>query len=198
MKTTAHTTRTYRATVEDEDYPITDNASEYIEPFIRDEGGLRLVTYAVVDEGYDTSSPLDDDDSIEFEEFTTEWNRDEFAQAKVDEGLHVYVVDHFEHSCHVFRVLGKWSEEKENRGIDRWDSRPSCILALATDFTDPDAAAHSLMKEYTSWSEGDVYGVITESFRKENDEWVRVEEVDSCWGYIGGEYAQKIVNEGGY
>jgi hypothetical protein len=197
MKLNTRTTRTYEMIESDEEYPITYPADEYMDPFVRDEGDLRLVTYAVHDEFCD-NSPLDDNEGVEFEEFRTEWDRDEWAQEQLDAGLHVFVVDHFEHSCHIYRVLGRWEDEKGNRGIDRWDSRPSCILALSRDFTDPEGAAHAIMREYTAWCGGEVYGIVTESFRREGDEWVQVEELDACWGFIGSEYAQQVVNEGGY
>lgn len=57
--------------------------------------------------------------------------------------------------------------------------------------------ARQACEEYTSWCNGDCYGVIVEKFVQNGvddlDEpvWEQVEEIENCWGFIGYQYAMK-------
>jgi hypothetical protein len=46
-------------------------------------------------------------------------------------------------------------------------------------------------KEYTNWSNGDVFGVCVDTFNSEGEQ---IED-DACWGYIGSEYAESVLKE---
>lgn len=51
--------------------------------------------------------------------------------------------------------------------------------------------AKSACKEYTSWCNGDVWGVCVDTFDLEGNQ----TEDDACWGYIGSEYAEKEMKD---
>jgi hypothetical protein len=46
-------------------------------------------------------------------------------------------------------------------------------------------------REYTSWVNGDCYGIVTERF----DDAGNFIKDDSCWGHIGSEYAEQALKE---
>lgn len=46
--------------------------------------------------------------------------------------------------------------------------------------------AEGEVKEYARWMEGDCYGVVIEAGDEDDDD---AEQVDSCWGFIGSDYA---------
>lgn len=50
--------------------------------------------------------------------------------------------------------------------------------------------ADSVLEEYIKWCNGEVYGVVVETFKDGE----QVEE-DACWGYIGHEYAEQTLKE---
>lgn len=54
--------------------------------------------------------------------------------------------------------------------------------------------AESIVKEYASWAEGDVYGCVVETFEycPEGDRWDQIEET-SRRGFIGREYAEEAL-----
>lgn len=198
MKTRSVTvTSHYLTDDEGREFELEHEPCEWIDPNIREEGGDILITYAVHDHYAYTDNPLDEDRGATFQEFTTQWDRDAYAEEQLDQGRHVYLVDHYEHSMSRYTVIGKFRGNEGHRGIDYWDSRPSGILSLDNEWTNPDEIAPGLMEEYTSWVNGDVYGIVTERFTLAGDEWEQAEE-DSVWGFIGTDYAQQVVNEGGY
>lgn len=49
-----------------------------------------------------------------------------------------------------------------------------------------------ILEAYVKWCNGEVYGVITEVFNLETGEHL---EEDSCWGYIGYDYAKQELKE---
>lgn len=54
--------------------------------------------------------------------------------------------------------------------------------------------AKNVCSEYASWCEGDVWGIVVEHFRLEGDNWEPVES-DSCWGFIGSDWAKRSLKE---
>ena len=62
-------------------------------------------------------------------------------------------------------------------------------------------AIEAEIKEYRMWAEGEVYGCIIEKavgwsrLDKKVDIRVTWEEVDSCWGLVGREYAESFARE---
>lgn len=55
--------------------------------------------------------------------------------------------------------------------------------------------ADGSLKEYSAWASGEVYGCVTEVFElQEDSSWEQVEE-DSCWCFVGIEYAEKTLKD---
>jgi hypothetical protein len=68
--------------------------------------------------------------------------------------------------------------------------------------TDPLEFLAAEIREYRAWAEGDVWGhIIEKSVRwqrcetAEDESMITWEEVESCWGYIGREYAEREARE---
>lgn len=76
--------------------------------------------------------------------------------------------------------------------------QPAVIWYLmAEDFHEVDnplEAIRAEAREYQSWAEGDVWGIVIETRPTEEDEWEE-EPGLSFWGLIGGDYAEKAVRE---
>lgn len=192
MKTMTRTTYEHTLEIDDIVFPTEYPALDYIDAMYKIEDGLYTLVYAVEDDC--PTDPIDDWDGMEWKEFRNSIDRDIFAQERLDEGYHVYVVDHFEHSGDLFRPLGKYPEARFHTGIDRWDSRPSVILAMHGDFIDPDEAAAAVCRVVTAYANGDTYGVVTETYRSERGRLVRDSE-EACWGYYGSDDAISAIRE---
>jgi hypothetical protein len=54
--------------------------------------------------------------------------------------------------------------------------------------------AAGCLSTYEKWCNGDCYGVVVEAFELVDGEYVRL-DTDSCWGYIGSEWADESVRE---
>lgn len=194
VKTRTAVVHTHYIEIEGDEFETTFSADEWIEPKVEREDGKTVITYASRDDYYPWS-PVEDVEGIQWEEFRTEWDRDEFAREQLAAGWSVFVVDHFEHSVSVYTVLGPWEEQHEHRGIDLWDSRPSVILALRSEhFTDPAEAAASVAAEYTAWAQGEVYTLVREEYDAEGN----LIETDSVGGYIGDDHAKQAIAEGAF
>lgn len=50
--------------------------------------------------------------------------------------------------------------------------------------------ASSTLENYANWCNGDCWGVVVETFALEDGKYAQLEE-DSCWGFIGSEYAEE-------
>jgi hypothetical protein len=64
------------------------------------------------------------------------------------------------------------------------------------DLTEVEAYAESVLKDYTVWCNGGVYGVCVWTYERTEDGWALIDaERDDCWGYYGYEYAEETLNE---
>lgn len=54
--------------------------------------------------------------------------------------------------------------------------------------------AQQALDQYNAWSRGDCWGVIVEELELVDGEWRQVSE-DSCWGYVGSDYAEDVMRE---
>lgn len=159
---------------------------EWIDPVVTPRAdGSFTVAYAVQDSDGWSESPIEDSDGINFREFTSAWGRDEWVSEQ-DDTDHVFIVNHYEHGASVYTVAGSARTVLDPGGFD---TRPSCVLVLAPDFTDPATAAEAIMAEYTSWANGDVYGIVRQDFAADGTETLN----ESVWGFIGTEYAESVV-----
>lgn len=157
-----------------------------------------------------------DDDAMDYEftegdnltRFDSADARDEHVESLLAEGVkpeQIFVVERFEHGNSKYSVLGDWNEWSEDqrperaRVSDRWDSAPSTVIVVdkgdVGGVTDYRAAADALAEDYTSWANGDVYGVHRAVVDREGDE---VEEQESSWGLIGTEWAEQSVEDGDF
>lgn len=83
-----------------------------------------------------------------------------------------------------FLVSGDSHGPQSSRFLSYSWNAPHCgVIHIPSDFSDPRKAAQSWLEEYTSWCNGDVWGI------RLVDAWTG-DELDSCWGFIGLDYAK--------
>lgn len=79
----------------------------------------------------------------------------------------------------------KWQDAQKY--IDEHFSQPTYkdLYAAAVKYAD------GILEEYIKWGNGDCYGVVVETYTREDAEsdWELVDS-DHCWGFIGSEYAE--------
>lgn len=69
--------------------------------------------------------------------------------------------------------------------------------ALGIDDADRlDGIIDGMLEAHTDWANGNVYGVITETFEVDADGEATPIDHDGCWGIAGSKWTQAIVNEG--
>jgi len=85
---------------------------------------------------------------------------------------------------------------------DNWSKASLAAAAIARDKTSKvrwDAAIHAAARkcaenaceQYTSWCNGDCYGVVVVTCNQDGS----MIDSDECWGYIGSEYAEQTLKE---
>ena len=142
--TTAHGIPGY----EDVDLPMTP--CEWIDPVV-DGDTLR---FAVLDEyGGDWEWP----EGVEFVQGNSryvnycddvgEW----LERVNEDDNLTVFPVGVYEHGLISYSLAGE-----SIHSSDPWDYCVGACIAIPNDFTDPVKAARAILKEYTSWCNGEV------------------------------------------
>lgn len=57
-----------------------------------------------------------------------------------------------------------------------------------------DKYASGVLDQYTTWANGECYGVVVESFKLVGDRYEQVNS-DACWGYIGYKWAEQALKE---
>lgn len=133
-----------------------------------------------------------------FQEFRTEWDRDDFISDMIAEHGEdrVVIVDRYEHG------LVHYSPRQSRFYPDRqWDVAPCAVLVVPDDvFVDDGqtfrdaclAYATAALEEYSSWCNGDVWGVVHNYVTVDG----KVVDADACWGYIGHDHAEQAAKEG--
>lgn len=84
------------------------------------------------------------------------------------------------------RWSGQAAQSDESWGY-AWITRADVDRDLSPD-ADLDAALDAELGEYLDWAAGECYGVIVTD--------ADGEEIDSCWGFIGTDYAEKVARSG--
>ena len=188
MTVTTTTTVTHTLTVEDLpfDAVLDFEPVEHIAPVVHPTDTGYTVAYAIAD--YDSFSFGDSEyilgEGVEFEEFRTEWERDEYVNDTGD--FHVaFVVDHYEHGGHAYSLT---NTESYHHGA--WDTRPSCVLRVPKDFTEPREAAKALLRTWTDYVNGNVYAVVVQYFDKHG---ATNGDTDSVGGFIGDVQAEEAL-----
>lgn len=133
--------------------------------------------------------------------FTSEHDRDNFAEEVFADKKQCFIVDNYSHGNNHFSIQNtRWYPDR------RWDVAPRGIFVPPDDMQKQyhkrkyavgcDKArfelvgpSNSILDEYSKYCNGEVYGAIV-FFNGRED----LEE-DSCWGYIGYEHALSSLEE---
>lgn len=111
-----------------------------------------------------------------------------------------FFFEKYEHGAVIYALRGESSQ------VDRqWDVTPIAGWMKAQEDLIPteeysiEYMARESLAEYTSWCNGDIYGIVHAVYihmpthgrehAVEDDPWECVED-EACWGYIGSEYAE--------
>lgn len=57
-----------------------------------------------------------------------------------------------------------------------------------------DAYAAAILNNYVAWRNGEVFGCVVQTYKLDNGTW-EDETEDSCWNFVGFEYAEKALQE---
>lgn len=52
-----------------------------------------------------------------------------------------------------------------------------------------------ILKEYSSWVEGDIWGVCVETYTQQANGSYEITDEEACWGYVGQEYAEQNLED---
>jgi len=175
-----------------------ENPVSHIDPMFEQlAGGAIRGIWAVADD-----EPRDYDwmDGDSFQEFRSEEARDNYIESKVSEGVsrdHIFIVDKYDHSSVHYSV--KDTAAYPDR---QFDVAPSGVLILdakgeneALGAVFDNESANATLKDYTEYANGNVYGIASALFDKNGE---MTHETEVVWGYIGTDYAQESVNNGGF
>ena len=152
------------------------------------EDGSRVLTWLLHDDSYDSESPFEVE-GVTWDSFRRgDPDRFDGDVGAVNEYLRdnegrAFLVECYSHGQEIYSLVADHRPYPDRQ----WDVGIAGILTLDRDFTDPREAAASIVAEYTSWANGDVYGIIVRIV--EADGTVR-DPGEDCWGYVGYEYAQ--------
>lgn len=148
---------------------------------------------------------VNDEDPFEYEfmegdsleEFRSEDARDTYIKEKIASGVpedHIFIVDKYSHSGVSYSVHDTKTYPDHN-----WDTAPSNVLILDADSANKNLggvidieAAQSTLDNYTSYANGDVYGIAVAIFDKDGE---ITDEPEVSWGYIGTEYVEEMIKD---
>lgn len=170
----------------------------HIDPAVhQNDDGTFDVLYATYD---DEPSDYEFMEGDSLEGFTSAYDRDEYVQAKLSEGIkpeNIFVVEKYEHGSSRYSPLADWTEwvadqrSEHSRLSDQWDSAPSHIY-VAGESANPKEQATSIMEDYTMFANGEVYVVHRITVDADGEETER----ESVHGFIGTEHAEESINGG--
>lgn len=178
-----------------------------------------VVSYVTHDSHSDASDYWKENDGVgDFTIFRTEGSRDEHLESVRAEGKLALIVNKYEHGNVHYSVQGSMSYPDM-----RWDVAPSGVLVpcdhvqekyqealkAAQDIQDPaarkaaeDAALADAIKdsnvvldEYSKLCNGEVYGVVHETWTVSPDGRTEMTDDDAVWGFVGYEYAKESMKE---
>ena len=100
----------------------------------------------------------------------------------------VFIVEVYSHGLESFSrvAAAKFYPDRQ------WDVCPACVLVVPPDVTDPAKWADGVLEQYTSWVNGDVWGVTFMTVAPDGT----VLDDDSIWGFIGRKYAEETAKSG--
>lgn len=182
--------------------PLPDPGDEI---YVNEEEGVTRVSWLVRDddagpfEWSDPDTPPSEWINGVFRDFRssqggdgTPASRDEFYREMVElvGEDRVFIVEVYSHGADTFAIVG--TRHFPDR---QWDVAPACVLAVPSDVTNPAEWANSIIENYNSWVNGDVWGVVTH--------WVHnktriVTDSSSVWGFVGLDDAEAAARSGDY
>jgi hypothetical protein len=168
--------------------------AEWFEPLVTAVGDTLHVTYLAVDDdgGGWTDGPFADSEGAEFHLFDSGHDRDDWIDRHGDdpdivaarEQGRFFWVERYEHGLVRYALMG------ESSAVDRqWDVAPACAyLILDTEWGgDLAQIARDLLDDYTSWCNGDIYGVCHVQLNIGSG----TEITEDCvWGIVGDNRAE--------
>ena len=105
----------------------------------------------------------------------------------------MFWVERYEHGLSCYGLTG------ESFQFDRqWDVAGGvAILTIPDDWGgEPAEAARAVLASLTSWVNGEVYGIVHETFGPaDHAPGGASEDDEACWGYIGAEYAEATLKD---
>ena len=104
-------------------------------------------------------------------------------------------IDKYEHSGCVYYRQG--SSVEASIPDKRWDvSTGAALYIVPDDAPDPEKYCDAVMKEFTDWCNGEIYGIYHVNYTKVGDSWKQEGDDEACWAYIGREYAEIELTSG--
>lgn len=177
--------------------PQPGDVAEWMDPLVTERDDGLHVSYLAQD--WDAQNPWEDDEAIEYRIFDRGYERDEWIDAhnedpdpdiaKAMADGRFFWLERYEHGLVRYALINESSQ------VDRrWDVAHGVgYLILDTDWAgDLTEIARNLCDTYTSWCNGDVYGIVHVRLDPTTGE---VLDEESCWGYIGSEYAEQTMKE---
>lgn len=195
-------------------YPLLDDDAQHMDPRQDENGWQEFIVLDNQRDADDLSSKLNDcascgyhctdhvdDDGNPRTDLEAWIGCDGFepsdARKAIDAGR-AFLFEKYEHGLVRYALRG------ESSAVDRqWDVSPVAGFMWADDNWGPDVdikeAARGFLDTFTSWCNGDVWGIVHAWFKYEGGDperadtgWVidSDEDVESCWGFIGSEHAE--------
>jgi len=172
-----------------------EEPSEYISPSFEALSNGKIKGTWAVDDTDPSGYEWNEDDS--FQDFRSEQARDDFIAQKISEGVpkdHIFIVDKYDHGSVSYSVSGTKTYPDHE-----WDVAPSGVLIL--DEKGENAAlggeidkdsANASLSEYTSYVNGETYGIATALFDAQGN---LTDEVEVVWGFVGTDATSEVVKE---
>jgi len=193
-----------KITVNGQKAPIRSHA---IDEFMRDEGGKDLARDCVEAGFCGDDVDLDDEDLYVkcFDDIWSAMNNDGFKEIETHTIMKRLFMENWREVAGPYVVPISYFSERGSTTVSptTWDGDPDDLPdgvwvadedamknlgpANATDFeTRRDTYVGAVLKEYSSWASGYVYGCVSQIFAKgEDGSWEEKDQPDSCWGFIG-------------
>ena len=198
--------RSIAVTHGDKDYEIEYHGEpvEWIDPVVSEVDGKLHVSYLLLDQDSGHMNPWEEDCSglEEYRIFDSGHQRNEWvddqaeypdpAIVKAQADGRFFWLERYEHGNVRYAI------NSESSSVDRqWDVAPGVgyiVLDNEWGVAEHTLAQHArnMCENYTNWCNGDVYGIVRAVVDLETGETL---DEDSCWGYIGSDYAEATMKE---
>jgi hypothetical protein len=183
---------TYTTELDGHIFPI---PFEYIEgsEVLQINGETARLGVLVCDES--SPDPFEEFDEGEFYQFNSRYahfiekpNMDEFVQIVLDNPGRVVAIEKIGNSYKADRLIVEHRAGWLSDLVDGYYIAPK-------DVTDPANYAKGVLEEYSTWCQGEVFGVCVWEYRRAGEEWELTSRDNECWGYYGYSYAEQTLKE---